>query len=313
MNESQPTVPRALAALAVTVLAWSGVPLLLKHFTHVGLDAWTVNGCRYVFTVMLWLPFVIRHYRDIPPDRNVWRDAAWPAFFHLAGQVGWGLAPYYNDASVMNFVSRLGFLCTIVFGFWLLRDERTLARRPLFWIGVAGSIAGLLAMFGGGLNVGNTSVIGMALLVWTSVCWGLYAVNVKRTMQAYPARLGFGIVSVLVAPGLVVLMFLFGDWRAALHLNLLYWSLLAGSAWIGIAMGHVLYYQAVKALGPVVAEGALALIPFVTAIAAHAILGERMMLMQWIGGTVMVLATLCLLWAKKLETAMVIPEEPGGG
>ncbi|HEY8241178.1 MAG TPA: DMT family transporter, partial [Kiritimatiellia bacterium] len=188
-----------------------------------------------------------------------------------------------------------------------------LARRPLFWLGAAGSIVGLVAMFEGGRRVGNTSVAGIMILVWTSICWGLYAVNVRRTMNAYPARLGFGVISVLVAPGLVLLMFAVGDWRQALEVGPRIWLLLALSAWVGIAMGHVLFYQALRALGPVVAEGGLSLIPFVTAILAGLLLHEQLVRMQWIGGTVMVLAALILLESRRRIAKDVVPEEPAGG
>jgi drug/metabolite transporter (DMT)-like permease len=108
-------------------------------------------------------------------------------------------------------------------------------------------------------------------------------------------------------------MFTVGDWRAALHVGAGTWSLLALSAWVGIALGHVLYYQALRAVGPVVAEGGLSLIPFVTAVLAGVLLHERMACLQWIGGTLMVLATLFLLEAKRRATRELVAEERAGG
>jgi len=106
-------------------------------------------------------------------------------------------------------------------------------------------------------------------------------------------------VSLMVVPGMLVLMFSLGDWRAATELSGVQWMLLIGSAWLGIALGHVLYYQSVHALGPILSEGSLAVIPFLTALLAHLILGEHMILAQWIGGSLLVLATLFLLSARK--------------
>lgn len=314
MPPTAPTTPRnAAVALLLTVVFWSAAPLVLKYFTGL-MDAWTVNGMRYVFTALFWLPVVIRRYHEVPAGRRIWRDAWVPALCHMLGQAGWGLAPYYNDASVMNFVSRISFLLTVVVGFWLLRDERHLARRPLFWLGVAGTVAGLVFMFRGGTTVGGTSGTGMAILVWTSLCWSFYAVQVRKRMAGYPAALGFGVVSLMVAPGLTLAMFLLGDWRALATLGPGQWTLLAVSAWLGIALGHVLYYKAVHAIGPVVSEGSLALIPFATALAAHAILGERMVVAQWVGGTLLVAATFCLLLARRTGRHIPPPpEEPAGG
>lgn len=289
---------RALLALLGVILFWSSAPIILKHFTGI-LDAWTVNGLRYLFTALFWLPVVVRTYRSPAPVRGVVRAAWLPALFHLIGQTGWGLSPYYNDASVMNFVSRIGFLMTAVAGFIFLRSERGLIRRPLFWLGVVFSLAGLLAMFRGGAPAGGTSPLGMGILIWTSLCWSLYAVHVRLRMAAYPARLAFGVVSLLVCPGMMILMFSLGDWRAAAHLDLLQWSLLALSAWLGIAGGHVLYYKAMHELGPVVSEGSLAIIPFATALLAHLILNESMVPAQWLGGILLVASTIFLLKARQ--------------
>src|SRR5512137_376704 len=133
----------ALAALGTAILFWSSVPLLLKFFTH-RLDAWTVNGLRYTFAALFWLPFVLRHRRAAPPGRNIWKDAIPPAACHAVGQLLFGLTPYFNDATVINFVSRSSFLFVTLFGFMMLREERPLARDPIFWTGVAGTLTGLV-------------------------------------------------------------------------------------------------------------------------------------------------------------------------
>jgi drug/metabolite transporter (DMT)-like permease len=263
--------------------------------------------------MLFWLPMVIRHYRDIPAGRNIWRDASVPAACHTLGQIGWGLAPYFNDASVMNFVSRISFLFTVVAGFWLVAEERSLARRPLFWVGSAGTVAGLLAMFSGGRLAGNTSALGIGVLVFTALFWALYSVSVRRRMQGYSNRLAFGVVSVLVAPSLTLLMLALGDWRAVFRLGALDALLLVLSAWLAIAWGHVLYYQVIHHLGPIVGEGGLALLPFLTALLAHAILGERLLRGQWIGGILLVASSLCLLLAKARVVRLVITDEPAGG
>lgn len=296
----------ALFALLGVIVFWSAAPIVLKYFTGV-LDAWTVNGLRYLFTALFWLPVVLGpRGAGTPQAAGVWRAAWLPALCHLLGQAGWGLAPYFNDACVMNFVSRVGFLFTAVVGFILLRSERSLARRPLFWVGTVGTLAGLLAMFHGGSSAGGTSPLGMGILIWTSLCWSIYAVNVRLRMANYPARLAFGVVSLMVVPGMLILMFSLGNWRAAAHLNLLQWALLAVSAWLGIALGHVLYYKAVHELGPVVSEGSLALVPFATALFAKLFLGEHMVTAQWTGGILLVASTLFLLAARTL------PEKTGG-
>ena len=163
----------AVLSLATAIFFWSSVPLLLKFFSH-RLDAWTVNGLRYTFAALFWLPYVLRHVHEVPPGRNIWKDALPPAIIHLVGQMLFGLTPYFNDATVINFVSRSSFLFTTLLGFSLLREERPLARRPLFWVGFGGTAAGLIALYIGGLGTTSTSAAGMILLIVTASCWGFY-------------------------------------------------------------------------------------------------------------------------------------------
>ena len=301
----------AFAALAAAILFWAGVPLLLKVFTH-RLDAWTVNGVRYVFAALFWLPLVLRHRRDVfmsplayEPGggrRVLWRDALVPAVAHVVGQALFGLLPYFNDATVINFVSRSGFLFTTLFGFSMLPDERPLARRPLFWVGFAGTVAGLITMYKGSLGTATTSAAGMGLLVLTAAFWGLYSVLVRKCMRGYPIRLGFGLISLYAVPVLLALMFLFGDWRALLHLRLGWWILLWISAVAGISLGHVLFYRAIHTLGPITSEGSLLAIPFVTVLLASFFLDERLRLLQWIGGLLLIGGCLFLILAKAQVT-----------
>ncbi|HPF98947.1 MAG TPA: DMT family transporter [Kiritimatiellia bacterium] len=287
----------AVLSLATAIFFWSSVPLLLKFFSH-RLDAWTVNGLRYTFAALFWLPYVLRHVHEVPPGRNIWKDALPPAIIHLVGQMLFGLTPYFNDATVINFVSRSSFLFTTLLGFSLLREERPLARRPLFWVGFGGTAAGLIALYIGGLGTTSTSAAGMILLIVTASCWGFYSVLVRKFMHGYSPRVSFGVISLYAAPGLIALMFGVGDWHPVLSLSLRIWVLIWISAIAGIALGHVLFYRAIHTLGPIASEGSLLFIPFATAILAYGALGERMGSLQWIGGLILVASCLFLVVAK---------------
>ncbi len=293
----RPRLLPALVALITAILIWSSVPLLLKYFTHV-VDAWTMNGLRYFFAALFWLPYVLRHRREVPPGRNLWKDAVPPAVVHTIGQMLFGLTPYFNDATVMNFVGRSSFLFVTLFGFAMLKDERPLARHPFFWCGFAATVAGLVAMYCGGLGTTSTSAFGMILLVVTAAFWGLYSVFVRRFMAGYDVRLGFGAISVYAAPALLGLMFAVGRWPQIAGLHPLQWFLVWLTAILGIALGHVLFYRAIHALGPIASEGGLLLIPFATAVFAFFTLGERLDRLQWFGGFTLVVGCLLLIAAK---------------
>jgi drug/metabolite transporter (DMT)-like permease len=291
------TGKKGVPYLLLAVSFFGSVPLFLKYFTSF-LDAWTVNGIRYGVAAFFWLPFVLRNHKKVSRDHNVWRNAVVPAIVNTLAQIGWALSPYFNDAGFMGFVMRSSFLFATVFGFAFLPQERAVARNPLFWIGGLGIIAGLITIYGGGPRQGVTSPIGMAILIGTSACWGLYGVFVRRNMSDYGVRLSFGVISLYTAVMLWIAMFVFGDWMRCLQLESQNWMLLVLSAMIGISFSHVFLYRAIHTLGPVITEGGLSIQPFVTAVGAGIILGERLLPVQWLGGIMLAVSCLCLLSTK---------------
>ena len=299
-TKSEQSEHKGALFLCVAILCFGSVPVFLKHFTAY-LDAWTVNGIRYGVAALFWLPFVLRNHRKVPAGRNVWRDALLPALFNTAAQVGWAIAPYHNDAGVIGFVIRSAFLFSTLFGCWFLPSERTIVRRPLFWMGAGGIAAGLIVMYGGSLQQGSTSPLGMTILLATAVAWAMYGVSVRRHMQGYGVRISFGVISLYTTLALWVFMLLFGNWKQAAELSPQTWAMLALSAMLGIAFSHVSMYLAIHILGPVITEGGLALQPFVTALAAALALGEHLGLAGWLGGCLLAASCFCLISVKRFS------------
>lgn len=278
---------------------WAVVPLFLEHFTHL-LDPWTANGARYFFAAAFWLPFVVHALRRMAraERRTAWTAALAPAAAHGAAQIFFGIAPYYNNATMLNFGCRLSIPFATLFGFWLLKSERRLARSPMFWTGLAGAMGGFLLMFANGFGTDSTSARGMGLLLGFSAAWGLYVVLVRRNLSDYPAHLAYGLVSLLTCVPLLALTFGLGDWRALLLLPPAQWGWLIFSALIGLTLGHVFYYRAIRTMGPIASEGGMLLIPFQTAVLAHFLLGERLVAAQWAAAAVLILGCALLIRAR---------------
>jgi len=286
-----------MVCLGLAILFWAVLPIFLKYLSY-SIDPWTLNGSRYFFAVMFWLPYVIKHRRRIPRNRNIWKDAFPPAMAHLGGQILWAFAPYYNDAIVMNFVARGGFVFASLFGFLLLKSERPLAQSLLYWSGFIVALSGLTVMFRGGLGTPSTSALGMGLLIAASACWGLYSVLVRRFMHGYSVRQSYGVVSLYAGPAIIILMFLMGDWSQLFSLNGTQWTVLIVSGITGLAFSHVLFFHAIHNIGPVTSEGSLLMLPFITAVLAFFILNEHLAAMQWVGGIILVLGCILLILAK---------------
>ena len=289
----------AIAAMLTALFFWAVIPLFLEYFTH-RLDPWTVNGARYFFTAAFWLPFGLHSLKKLPRAERptLWRAALAPAAAHTLCQVFYGFAPYYNNATMLNFGCRLSIPFTTLFGFWLLRSERPLMRAPLFWLGLLCALGGFFLMFEKGLGTDSTSPAGMALLLGFSILWGIYVVLVRRNLSHVPPHLSYGMISLLAFPPLLVLMLALGDWHPLLSLPLAQWGWLFLSALIGLALSHVLFYRAILVMGPIASEGGMLLIPFQTALLAHFFLGEHLSPTQWAAGLLLLLGCSLLIRAK---------------
>jgi len=300
----------AVVFTCAAMLCFSVVPVFLRHFTRAefGLDAWTVNAVRYGTAAVFWLPFVVVLSRRLPggaplpqAGRSVWVAALVPTACNLIGQVGWATCPYYADAPTIGFVIRTSFLFTVVFGFLFIPAERPLARSPLFLIGSAICVGGVATMFGGqpGGDGSGTGPAGLALILATALCWGAYAVCVRRCLAGYPLRLAFGVISLYTTAGLVVLMLIFGQYGALASLPARIWVLLVVSGLLGIAFGHVLYYRGIHGIGPVVASGLMLAGPFFTYLTSVIFLpADRISLARTLGGVAVVVGGLALVRAK---------------
>ena len=292
MSHSQDSRILAVACLVAAMVFFGCVPVFLRFFVAgERLDPWAVNAARYAVAALFWLPVVLvlarRQKSDAGarPGRSVWRDALVPTAANLVGQVTYGLSPAYASAPTMGFLLRLSFPFAILFGVLFIVEERRLARTPLFLAGAGVCLAGVATMFIEGLAAeGSVSLTGLVILVVSAMGWGAYAVSLRKCMAGYPARLGFGVICLYTAGVLLVLAILFGRPASLGHASGGVWAALGGSALLGIAFGHMLYYRGIHRLGPVVTSGLMLAQPLVTYAGAALVLGESLTWMQGMGG-----------------------------
>ena len=273
----------AILALVATILSWGSIPLFLKYFT-VYLDAWTVNGIRYIVGALLLLP-ALRMGGNAGAGRSkLWRSALIPSLVNSVGQVGFALVPYFLSASLLGFGIRASFLFTLAGSLWLLPEERYLFFSRLFWAGGALCGAGIVALFWGSIHQAAASVTGLLILFGDAAAWGFYGVTVRKYMSGHPPHRRFAAISVLTAGILTVLMLAFGRVSALTEQTPGTLGLLVLSAGIGISLAHVLMYYVLDHLGAIIESGAEMMMPFLTFGGAALLFGERLTALQWLGG-----------------------------
>jgi len=307
MKRLRPEETLGLLAAVGTTFCYGITPVFLRFFTGY-LDFWAVNGVRYATGALFWFPFVIYLLKKSGSSpkgnaaRNVWRDARVPALVNLGGQVLWGLSPYYLEASVIGFVHKLHFLATILFGFLLIREERRLAREPLFYWGTFLSLGGVVAIFLPDIaKVQSQPLLGLLICGGATALFGLYTVSVRLYMKGYAARLSFGVISLYTAVGLFFFLLLFADIGRMKQAEPKLWATVVLSALLGIAFAHVMYYRAIHGLGAIISTGLLMATPFVTLLGAWLGLHETISALQLGGGVTIVVGGAFLLWSRTRE------------
>ena len=282
------------SALVGAVVCWSTVPLFLKYFTGY-IDGWTANGLRYPFAALLYIPWLISFWHKGMLSARMWKLALVPAGINLVSQVLWAWTPYFIDPGLMAFLVRLSTVWTVIGSFLLFADERSLLKSSLFWSGFILAMGGFVAMIlGGPSTFGRSTVIGIIMVILTSIGWAGYQLSVRRNMQHIDSRAAFGMISLITAGGLLLGMFSFGQPHQALQMPAGVFVLVFLSGLVGIAMAHLLFYVALKRVGVAIASSTNLVSAFITALFSRVLFHEVLTWTQWTAGMALVVGGILL-------------------
>ncbi len=270
-------------ALAGCVLCWSTTPVLLRSLTA-GIDAWTANGIRYPLAALVFWPVLIRAYRGRQLNRRLLQRCLIPAALAFSGQILWALSPYYLSASAIGFYVRSSLVWALLAAMVLFPDERVLLRRWQFHSGLGLTVLGFVVLSVAANPHLEITGRGITLILFCSLFFGLYGVSVRYYLQDDPPHVSFGIVCQLVSAGTVSVMLLKGDIWSLQTLPARSWLLLITSALLGVALGHIFLYSAVRRLGAALTSSVQSISPFLTALFASLFLSERMTVREWAAG-----------------------------
>jgi drug/metabolite transporter (DMT)-like permease len=298
----------AVGALTImlTLLGWSSVPLFLRHFAE-SIDVWTSNGWRYGFSALLWAPLLVvaASRRRLPP--GLFRAAIVPSIVNAIGQVCFVWAHYKIEPGLLTFGLRSQMIFVAVGAYLLFPVERPIIRSRGYLVGLAALLVGTsAAVLLGDEPVRGAHAVGVTLSILSGMLFAGYGLAVRRYMSGYPSVLAFAAISQYTAAAMVGLMLVVGHdaGAGALRMPSDQFALLLLSAFIGIAMGHVLYYMSIARLGVAVSAGVLQLHPFFVAVASLLLFHERLTIPQWLGGAVAVGGALLMLAVQRRISQM---------
>lgn len=314
--------PLGLLTIFLTLLGWSSVPLFLRDFAR-EIDPWTANGWRYGFSAFLWLPALIFFSRRGTMPPNIWRAAIVPAAFNIAGQTCFACVPYFIKPGLMTFGLRTQILFVTVGAYMLFPTERRVLRSGPFLFAIFSVFAGaigtmLLApadtapstiipphVFGETLTHAQATYFGGFLAVLSGALFAGYALAVRKYMHGVNPVAAFAAICQYTGLGMVAMMLVLAP-RAGAHLLELAperIALVALSAIIGIALGHVFYYISIARLGVALSSGIVQLQPLLVAIAStyffRTHFEEHLTESQWLCGIAAVIGACLMLLVQK--------------
>jgi drug/metabolite transporter (DMT)-like permease len=189
---------------------------------------------------------------------------SWPSALALAGYAVFFTLAYTHIGAGVGALILFGSVQVTMIGTGLVRGERL---RMLDWLGVMLAIAGLLVFTIPGATAPN--VWGTTLMVLAGVCWGVYSLAGRRSVDPLAATAGNFVRSTLV--GVVFVLLSLGTLHATSRGLLL--ATASGSLASGV--GYTLWYAALPSLLAWRAAILQLIVPVLTALAATVVLGEH--------------------------------------
>lgn len=265
----------AVLALGVFAIGWSA---LFVRWSD--LPGWTSAFWRMALAQLVFVPWALasRPAKAARLNRTAVRDAIVAGVFFAADLA------LFNSAVMMSSAANATLLGTnapifVALGAWLLyRDQPT--RR--FWMGFALSFAGMIAIVGTDVLRHPQLGVGDAFAVGGAACYAGYLLYVRRSRQSIDALTFSAISGVAAALTLLVICLIIGTPLRG-YATQSWWALI-GLALVTQVVGHLSVAYALGRLP--VSKTSIALLGQapLTAILAVPLLGERLTMLQFVGG-----------------------------
>jgi len=271
---------RAYLALAVGILSFSIAPIFIRWS---GAPTMVALFYSSLFTVILLTPIGIRRW-----TRDGWSKNRAMSFVILAGlftsldQIFWGQSldrTSVANAALLNHISPLwvAFFAMVVF------HEKL---KPLFWIGLAAVLTGVVTVIGGNISISPEHAQGDLLAVISSFFYGWYFLAMQKGREGQDSFTSLWVSTMVSIIGLLIGIRALGisllGYPGKSYLIFFVLALMAN-------LGGV--YLVIYALGNLpasVVTPTMVLLPVLTALLAVPLAGEALTAQQALGGLVTV-------------------------
>jgi drug/metabolite transporter (DMT)-like permease len=283
----------------IGVLAcWSLGPIFIKYLTGY-IDSWTQNLLRYSVACLFWLPFLLFTIKKKQLQTKIWLKAILPAAANVAMQSLYAAGFYYVGPAFMTLLMKSSVIWIAGFSLVFFADERGLVKSKRFWLGLVFSAIGVIGVicYKEDFAVRGT-IIGIAIALACAFMWAMYTLSVRIAFRYTDSRSGFSVISIYTVAGLFAFGIMFGKPEESLKMGAEPWAAVLISAVIAIALGHVLYYAAMKRIGATIPALVILAQPFIVFAISYVVFNESLNGLQLLFGLILLGGSALAIWSQ---------------
>jgi drug/metabolite transporter (DMT)-like permease len=280
---------KGIFPLVAAAFVWSW-PSVMIRMLRTDFDVFTQGFFRYVAaSVFLFAIGLIFTRRRLLDGASNLKMLLIPALIMATHQMFFTAGIFMTSAVVSSLMSRLNAIIIPVLSCIFYEDERRVVGNRNFLMGA------FLALLGvGGVILGRGAVnvdgfnLGTVFVMMGTLGWSVYAVYIKKVLRSIDPLAIIAFVSLLSVLFFLPVVLIFGDIGKIAYVSMGKRMLLFGSGILGVGIGNVFYYHAVRHVGTSIPSIFFLLLPLSVGVIAFLILGETLTVVQIVSGMVLV-------------------------
>ena len=265
--------------------AWSW-PAVMIRILKTDFDVFSQSFFRYIgASVFLFVVGLIFTRKRMIHAAINFRMLLIPSIIMAVHQIFFTTGVCMTSAIVSSLVGRLNAVVIPLLSFIFYADERQIVKNRSFLLGSFIALVGVLGVIlgKGGINTGEFNY-GFLFIMIGTIAWSMYAVYIKKLIRTIDPLAIISYVSLFSCVIFFPLVLKFGNIRSICEVSIGTNILLFGSGILGVGIGNVFYYHAVKHVGTSISSIFFLLLPFSVGILGFVILGETLTAIQIASG-----------------------------
>jgi drug/metabolite transporter (DMT)-like permease len=305
---------KGLFSLLATAFVWSW-PNVMIRMLRTDFDVFTQSFFRYLAaSIFLFAVGLIFTRRSIVDTAANLRTLLIPAVIMAAHQIFFTAGIFMTSAVVSSLMGRLNAVIIPALSCIFYEDERRVVGNRNFLLGAFLALTGVMGVIlGRDVTEMDGFNVGAVFIIIGTLGWSIYAVYIKKIVRSMDPLAVIAFVSLLSTFLFLPVVLTFGDIRKIANVPTETRMLLLGSGVLGVAIGNIFYYHAIKHVGTSIASIFLLIMPLSVGIIAFLVLDETLTIAQIMSGTVLVLGcwVVTRLAKKPRSEAMKQPRSAG--